>query len=120
MNLHCPVLPVGRYSLCSSFPLESKEWGKQLEELEQNFDSEDESPREEDTVSKQQDEKDATEQFADAEVEPKARKHRFGKCHDDLKDSVPMSQSTSNHAPTTVKLSEKGVLRKSYSDRSKS
>ena len=44
---------------------ESKECGKQLEELEHHFNTDNESPGEEDTISKNQDKKDAAEQFAD-------------------------------------------------------
>ena len=44
---------------------ESKEHGKQLEELECHFDTNNELPEEEDTVLKKQDKKDTADQFAD-------------------------------------------------------
>ena len=94
--------------------------GKQLEELEWHFDLEDESPAEEDIIMKQQDEKDTVEQFADAETEPKAKKHKFRKCCNDLKDLAPTNQTTPIMPSTTVKLSEMGIPRKLYSDRAES
>ena len=97
---------------------ESKERGQQLEELEHHFDTKEESPAEEDTVTKKEDEKDAVAQFA--EGEPKAKKHKFGKCHDDLKDLRPINQAMQIIPSITVPLSETGVPKKSYSDRSES
>ena len=99
---------------------ESKERGKQLEELEHCFDLDNDSSGNEDTVSKKQDEKEAATQFADAEVEPKLKKHRFGKCQDNLKDLVPINKVTPILPSTRVKLSETGVPHKSYSDHSES
>ena len=51
---------------------EGKERGKQLEELECKFESDNKSPAEEDTVSKSQDVFDAVAQFADVD-EPKPK-----------------------------------------------
>ena len=51
---------------------ESKDWGKQLEELKCNFESDNNSPSDEDIMSKKQDIKDAAAQFADT-AEPKAK-----------------------------------------------
>ena len=59
---------------------ELKEHEKQLEELECHFDTDNESPGEDNAVSEKQDEKDVADQFADAEVEPKPKKCRFRKC----------------------------------------
>ena len=92
---------------------ESKERGQQLKELEHHFDTKEESPVEEDMVTKKQDEKDAAAQFA--EGEPKAKKHKFSKCHEDLKDLGPINQAMPIMPSTMVKLSETGVPRKSYS-----
>ena len=60
---------------------ESKDWVQQLEELEQKFDSDDDSPTGEDTVTKEQDIQDAAAHFADT-AEPKAKKRHFGQCRD--------------------------------------
>ena len=68
---------------------ESKERGQQLEELEHHFDTKEESPAEEDMVTKKEDEKDAAAQFAEVE----AKKHKFGKCRDNLKDLGPINQA---------------------------
>ena len=57
---------------------ESKDRGKQLEELERKFQSDKDSPSDEDTVSKEQDIKDAAAQFSDA-AEPKAKRRHLGK-----------------------------------------
>ena len=93
---------------------ESKERGKQLEELERQFYSENESPAKEDAVSKSQDVIDAAAQFADTK-EPKHKCRRFRKCRDNLKDLVPLHKATPIMPSTTVKLSETGVSWKSYS-----
>ena len=51
---------------------ESKDWSKQLEELKHKFESDNDSPSDEDIMSKEQDVKDATAQFTDtAEPKPK-------------------------------------------------
>ena len=94
---------------------ESKEHGKQIEELEHHFDTKNESPRET-QFPKRQDKKDAAAQFADANIEPKPQKWWFGKCWDDLKDLVPINKATPIMPSTTVKLSKTGVPQKSYSD----
>ena len=78
---------------------EFKKWGKLLEESEWHFESEDESSTEEDTIIKQQDEKDAVEQYADPKIEPKAKKHKFGKCHDNLKDLVLLTRQHQSCPP---------------------
>ena len=65
---------------------ESKDRGKQLEDLKCHFDTDKESPSKEDTMSKADDEKDVAAQFD--EGAPKVKKWRFGKCKDDLKDLV--------------------------------
>ena len=69
---------------------ESKDQGKQLEELECKFESDNDSLSDEDIVSKEQDVKDAAAQFADA-MEPKAKRRHFRKCRDSLKDLVPLN-----------------------------
>ena len=98
---------------------ESKERGKQLEELERQFDSDNESLAEEDTVSISQNVINAAAQFADAE-EPKPKHKRFRKCHESLKYLVPLHKPTAIMPSTTVKLSETGVSRKFYSEHEKS
>ena len=87
---------------------ESRERGKQLEELEHKFEPDNESPAEEDMVSKSQDTLDAAAQFADAD-KPKPKCRKFGMCHDNLKDLVPIHKATPIMPSTTVKLSETGV-----------
>ena len=76
----CQILTLFEFAFGYLESKESKGRGKQLEELEHHFDTDNESPGEEDTVSKRQDEKDAAAQFADADVEPNPKKWRFGKC----------------------------------------
>ena len=93
---------------------EARERGKQLEELEHKFESDNESPTEEDTVSKSQDTLDAAAQFADAD-EPKPKQRRFEKCCDNLMDLVPLHKATPIMPSTTVKLSKTGVSCKIYS-----
>ena len=63
---------------------ESKERGKQLEELKCHFDADEESPANEGTMSKADDKKDAAAQFEDRA--PRAKKQHFDQCRDDLKD----------------------------------
>ena len=95
MNIALLVLLAGKLTLFEfafRYPesKESKKRGRQLKELECHFDdTKEESPAEEDMVTKKQDKKDAAAQFA--EGEPKAKKHKFGKCHDDLKDLGPIN-----------------------------
>ena len=62
---------------------ESKDRAQQLEELERKFESDDDSPTGEDTVTKEQDVQDTAAHFAS---EPKAKRRRFGQCRDTLKD----------------------------------
>ena len=92
---------------------ESKERGKQLEELECHFDVEEESLVDEDTVSKADDEKEAAAQFEDGA--PRAKKRYFGQCRDDLKDLVPISKAMPIVPSTMVKLSKTGVPHCYYS-----
>ena len=92
---------------------ESKERGKQLEELECHFDAEEEPPANEDTVSKADDEKEVATQFDDGA--PRAKKQCFGQCRDDLKDLVPISKAVPIVPSTSVKLSETGVPHSYYS-----
>ena len=94
---------------------ESKDWGKQLEELECKFESDNNSPSDKDIVSKEQDVKDAAAQFTDT-TEPKAKRRHFGKCRDSLKDLVPLNQATPLMLLTTVKLSETQVSCKFYTE----
>ena len=94
---------------------ESKERGKQLEELEHHFNAEEEPPAYEDTVSKTDDEKEAAAQFDDGAH--RAKKWCFGKCRDDLEDLVLISKAVPIIPSTTVKLSETGVPHSCYSQR---
>ena len=55
---------------------ESKDQAQQLEELEQKFESDDDSPTDEDAVTKEQDIQDAAAHFTDT-TEPKAKKRHF-------------------------------------------
>ena len=86
---------------------ESKERGKQLEELKCHFDTDEESRADEDTMSKAGDEKDAVVQFADGA--PRAKKQHFGQCRDDLKDLVSVGKAVPIIPSMTIKLSETGV-----------
>ena len=92
---------------------ESKERGKQLEELEHHFDAEKEPSVDEDTVSKADDEKEVAAQFEDGA--PRAKKRCFGQCRDDLKDLVPISKAVPIVPSTMVKLSKTGVPHSYYS-----
>ena len=94
---------------------ESKERGKQLEELEHHFVAEEGPPADEDTISKAEDEKEAATQFNDGA--PRAKRQCFGQCRDDLKDLVPISKVVPIIPSTTVKLSETGVPCSYYSHR---
>ena len=114
------ILTLFEFAFCYPESKESKERGKQLEELEHHFDSDNDSPDNEDTISKKQDEEEATTQFIDATIEPKPKKHGFGKCRDNLKDLVPINKATPILPSTTVKLSKTGVPQKSCSDHSES
>ena len=58
---------------------ESKDRAQQLEELEQKFDSDNDSPTGEDAVTKEQDIQDAVAHFADT-TELKAKKRCFSQC----------------------------------------
>ena len=98
---------------------ESKDQAQQLEELEQKFDSDNDSPTGEDTVTKEQDIQDAAAHFADT-AEPKAKKRCFSQCRDTLKDLVPLGKATPLLSSTTVKLSETGVSCHQYTSREES
>ena len=87
---------------------ESKDRAQQLEELEQKFESDDDSPTDEDAITKEQDIQDAAAHFADT-TEPKAKRRRFGQCRDTVKDLVPLGKAAPLLPSTTVKLSETGV-----------
>ena len=99
---------------------ELKDKTKQLKELERHFKTNNESPDEGDTVSKAHDQKEAEEQFSTVSLEPKPKKWKFGKCHDELKDLVPINHATLIVPSTTVKLSETRVSRQYYSSRTES
>ena len=92
---------------------ESKERGKQLEELKHHFDADEESPANENTVSKANDEKDAAAQFKDGA--PRVKKCCFGQCRDNLKDLVSVGKAVPIIPSMTVKLSETGVPHVYYS-----
>ena len=94
---------------------DSKERGKQLEELECHFLTDEESIDDKDTITKAQDAEDTTTEFSTAP--PKAKKRKFGQCHDELKDLVPLSKAVPIIPSTTVTLSETRVLRAHYSPR---
>ena len=99
---------------------ESMERAKQLEELERNFETEEESPDEGDTVSKAQDQQKAAEQFVVTSSEPKPKKQKFVKCRDELKDLVPIGHAIPIMPSTTVKFSKTGVPYQSYSSHTES
>ena len=84
---------------------ESKDRAQQLEELERKFESDNDSPTDEDAVTKEQDIQDAAAHFTDT-TEPKAKKRCFGQCRDTLKDLVPLGKATPLLPSATVKLSE--------------
>ena len=71
-----------------------------------------ESPDNEDTISKAKDERDAAKQFKDAP--PKPKKWCFRKCKDDLKDLVPISKAIPIIPSTIVKLSETSMPNSYY------
>ena len=108
------ILSLFEYAFGYPESQESKERGKELEELERHFETDEESLGEEFTVSKAEDVVEATAQFADAP--PKAKQHRFGQCHDDLPDLLPLNKAVPIIPLTTIKLSETGVPRAYYSD----
>ena len=116
MNIALAGTACGQLLTLFEFPLgypesqESKERAKQLEELERHFKAEEESPDEVDTVSKAQDQQEAAEQCAATSSEPKSKKRKFSKCHDVLKDLVPISHAIPIMPSTTVKLSKLGCL----------
>ena len=102
-------------SLSVILKVESKNGAKQLEELESCFETDNESPDKGDTISKAHDQQEAEEQFSTVSLEPKPKKWKFGKCRDELKDLVPLSQAMLIVPLTTVKLGETGMSCQYYS-----
>ena len=98
---------------------ESKDRAQQPEELEWKFESDNDSPADEDAVTKEQDVQDAAAQFADT-TEPKAKRRHFGQCRDTLKDLILLGKAAPLLPSTTVKLSETGVSRRQYTSREES
>ena len=92
---------------------ESRDQAQQLEELERKFESDNDSPADEDAVTKEEDVQDAAAHFADT-TEPKAKRRLFGQCRDTLKDLVPLGKAAPLLPSTTVKLSETGVSHHQY------
>ena len=70
------ILSLFEYAFRYPKSQESKEQGKELEELKCHFNTNNESVEEGDTISKEQDVADASKQFADAP--PRAKRHKFG------------------------------------------
>ena len=98
---------------------ESKDRAQQLEELERKFESDNDSPADEDAITKEQDVQDAAAQFPDT-TEPKAKRRHFGQCQDTLKDLTPLGKAAPLLPSTTVKLSKTGVSRHQYTSREES
>ena len=98
---------------------ESKDRAQQLEELERKFESDYDSPTDEDAVTKEQDIQDAAAHFTNT-TEPKAKRRRFSQCRDTLKDLVPLGKAAPLLSSTTVKLSETGVSHHQYTSREES
>ena len=121
MNIALASTPCGQILTLLEFVFgypesqESKERGKQLEELKCHFDADEESLANEDTVSKADDEKDAVAQFEDGA--PRAKKRCFGQCRDDLKDLVSVGKAVPIIPSMTIKPSETGVPCVYYSKR---
>ena len=109
------ILSLFEYTFGYPESQESKERGKELEELERHFETDKESIQEEFTVSKAEDAAEAAAQFADAPL--KAKWHRFGQCHDDLPDLLPLNKAVPVIPSPTIKLSETGVPQAYFSDR---
>ena len=108
------ILSLFEYSFSYPKSQELKEWGKELEELERHFETDKESLGKEFTVSKAEDAAEAAAQFTDAS--PKAKRHCFGQCHDDLPDLLLLNKAVPIIPSTTIKLFETGVPRAYYSD----
>ena len=108
------ILSLFKYAFDYPESQESKEWCKELEELERHFETDEESLGEEFTMSKAEDAAEAAAQFTDAP--PKAKRHRFGQCHDDLPDLLPLNKAVPVIPLTTIKPSKTGVPRAYYSD----
>ena len=98
---------------------EIKDRAQQLEELEQKFESDNDSPADEDAVTKEQDVQDAVAHFTDT-TEPKAKRRHFGQCRDTLEDLVPLGKAAPLLPSTTIKLSETGVSHRQYTSREES
>ena len=109
------ILSLFEYTFSYPESQESKDWGKELEELERHFETDEESLEEEFTVSKAEDAAEAAAQFADAP--PKTKWHHFGQCHNDLPDLLPLDKAVPIIPLTTIKLSKAGVPRAYYSNR---
>ena len=107
------ILSLFKYAFGYPESQESKERGKELEELERHFETDEESLGEEFTVSKAEDAAETAAQFTDAP--PKAKQHCFGQCHDDLPDLLPLNKAVPVIPSTTIKLSKTGVPRAYYS-----
>ena len=109
------ILSLFEYAFGYPESKESREWGKELEELERHFEMDEESLDEEFTISKAEDAAEAAAQF---EIfAPRAKRRKFGQCRDDLPDLIPLSQAVPIIPSTTIKLSETGVPRAYYSSR---
>ena len=69
--------------------------------------SDNESVEEGDTISKEQDVANASEQFATDP--PKAKQRKFSQCKDDLPDLVPLPQALPIIPSASIKLSKTGI-----------
>ena len=72
-GIACRLLSIFKFAFGYPESQEIKDWGKQLEELKRKFESVNDSPSNEDTMSKEQYVKDTAAQFADA-AKPKAKR----------------------------------------------
>ena len=107
------ILSLFEYAFGYPESQESKEQGKELEELERHFETDEEF-----TVSKAADAAEAAAQFANASQ--KAKRRCFGQCHDDLPDLLLLNKAVPDIPLTTIKLSKTGVPRAYYSDQESS
>ena len=101
------ILSLFEYAFGYPEPQESKEQGKELEELDHHFNTDNESVEEGDTISKEQDVANGSKQFATAP--PKAKWCKFGRCKDDLPNLVPLHQALLIMPSASIKLSETGI-----------
>ena len=109
------ILSLFEYAFGYPESQESKDRGRELEELEHHFQTDNESTDDEDTFSKEQDVTGVAQQFSD--TPPKPKRGKFGKCKDDLPDLVPLHKVVPIIPSTTIKLSETGVPCSYYSTR---